>query len=130
MKDEAMQPLRFLAVGTGGYVVGLLAFAALYSSGAPYAGASGAAYLFANALMYLGNRYFTFRLGHDGFWNAYARYLAVGLLVAGVNAALLAALVERAGIEPRIGQAISLLLIAPAAFVLFKRWTFQLRATS
>jgi putative flippase GtrA len=120
------QPLRFLTVGAGGYVVGLLVFAVLYAAGAPYAGASGAAYLFANALMYVGNRYFTFRLGHAGFWKAYARYLAVGVLVAVVNAALLSVLVETTGVDARVGQAVSLLLLAPFAFALFKRWTFRL----
>jgi putative flippase GtrA/acetyl esterase/lipase len=120
------QPLRFLTVGAGGYVVGLLAFAVLYAAGAPYAGASGAAYLFANALMYVGNRYFTFRLGHAGFWKAYARYLAVGVLVAVVNAALLSVLVETTGVDAWVGQAVSLLLLAPFAFALFKRWTFRL----
>lgn len=120
------QPLRFLTVGAGGYAVGLLAFAVLYADGAPYAAASGAAYLFANALMYVGNRYFTFRLGHAGFWRAYARYLTVGLLVAVVNAALLSVLVETTGVDARVGQAVSLLLLAPFAFALFKRWTFRL----
>jgi putative flippase GtrA/pimeloyl-ACP methyl ester carboxylesterase len=121
------QPLRFLTIGAGGYVVGLLVFAVLYADGAPYVAASGVAYLFANALMYVGNRYFTFRLGHAGFWKAYARYLGVGLLVAAVNAALLSALVESTGIDARAGQAVSLLMLAPFAFVLFKRWTFRLR---
>ena len=125
---DIAQPLKFLAVGSGGYVVGLLAFALLYAAGAPYLGASVAAYVFANALMYLGNRYFTFRLGHHGFWRAYGRYVTVGILVAGMNALLLAALVEGFGLGARIGQAVSLLLIAPAAFVAFKRWTFKLRA--
>jgi putative flippase GtrA/pimeloyl-ACP methyl ester carboxylesterase len=123
---RAAQPLRFLTVGAGGYAVGLLAFAAIYGAGTPYASASGAAYLFANALMYVGNRYFTFRLGHAGFWKAYARYLAVGLAVAVVNAALLSALVETTGVDARVGQAVSLLILAPFAFVLFKRWTFRL----
>jgi putative flippase GtrA/acetyl esterase/lipase len=120
------QPLRFLTVGAGGYAIGLLAFAVLYAAGAPYAGASGAAYLFANALMYVGNRYFTFRLGHAGFWKAYARYLTVGVLVAVVNAALLSVLVETTGVDARVGQAVSLLLLAPFAFAVFKRWTFRL----
>jgi putative flippase GtrA/acetyl esterase/lipase len=126
---RAAQPLRFLAVGSGGYVVGLLAFASLYAAGAPYVGASVAAYLFANALMYLGNRYFTFRLGHKDFWRAYGRYVAVGVVIAGVNAVLLAALVEACGVGARLGQALSLLLIAPAAFVAFKRWTFKPRSS-
>jgi putative flippase GtrA len=76
--------------------------------------------------MYLGNRYFTFQLGHEGFWGAYLRYMLVGIVVVVLNAAVLAALVEGAGFEPRLGLAVSLILITPVAFVLFKRWTFRL----
>jgi putative flippase GtrA len=99
------QPARFLAVGVAGYGVNLLAFAALYAAGSPYAAASVVAYLFSNALMYLGNRYFTFRLGHRGFWSAYARYLLVGLLVAGLTAIVLVFFVEVLGLHPTLGQA-------------------------
>ena len=83
-------------------------------------------YFISNALMYLGNRYFTFRLGHEGFWSAYLRYMIVGAVVAGLNVGILAALVEGTGIDSRAGLAISLLLITPVAFVLFKRWTFRI----
>ena len=121
------QPARFVAVGAAGYAVNLLAFAALYGAGTPYAAASVVAYLASNALMYLGNRYFTFRLGHSGFWRAYARYLLVGLLVAGLTAVVLAFLVEALGLHPTLGQALALLVVTPVAFVLIKRWTFQLR---
>jgi len=120
------QPARFLAVGAAGYVVNLALFAALYGLGTPYLTASVVSYLVANALMYLGNRYFTFRLGHEGFWAAYLRYMLVGVVVVALNALVLAVLVEGAGLEPRLGLAVSLLLITPVAFVLFKRWTFRL----
>jgi putative flippase GtrA len=122
------QPAKFLAVGAAGYVANLLLFAGLYGLGTPYIAGSVLSYLAANALMYLGNRYFTFRLGRDGFWSAYLRYMLVGAVVVGLNAAILAALVEGAGIAPRLGLALSLLLITPVAFVLFKRWTFRLRS--
>jgi putative flippase GtrA len=121
------QPVRFLVVGMGGYVVNLAVFAGLDALGTPYVPASVLSYAVANALMYLGNRYFTFRLGHEGFWSAYARYMLVGAVVVGLNAAILAALVEGTGINAVLGQAISLLLITPVAFVLFKRWTFRIR---
>jgi len=121
------QPARFLAVGVAGYGVNLLAFAALYAAGSPYAAASVVAYLFSNALMYLGNRYFTVRLRHLGFWSAYARYLLVGLLVAGLTAIVLVFFVEALGLHPTLGQALALLVVLPVAFVLIKRWTFQLR---
>ena len=127
MSARVAQPAKFLLVGTAGYAVNLLIFAGLYSLGTEYVTASIFAYLLSNALMYLGNRYFTFRLDSRGFWGAYARYLLVGCVVAGLNAALLAALVEGAGLDARAGQAISLLLVTPVAFVLFKRWTFRIR---
>lgn len=124
---SAGQPAKFLLVGAGGYVVNLAVFAALYELGVPYAADSIVSYFVSNVLMYLGNRYFTFRLGHEGFWGAYGRYVIVGLVVAALNAGVLAFLVEIGGVHPTPGQALSLLLITPVAFVLNKRWTFQLR---
>ena len=127
MKTRLGQPVKFLLVGTGGYVVNLLAFAALYALDMRYVAASLLAYFLSNALMYLGNRYFTFGLSHDGFWAAYLRYVLVGAVVAVLSAVFLAALVEGAGADPRLGQALSLAAITPLAFLLNKRWTFQLR---
>jgi putative flippase GtrA len=127
MNVAVAQPARFLAVGAGGYVVNLGVFAALYHAGLRYIPASILSYFTANALMYLGNRYFTFRLGHDGFWGAYLRYMLVGAIVAGLNAAILALIVERLHVDPRLAQALSLLIVTPVGFVLFKRWTFRIR---
>jgi putative flippase GtrA len=124
----ATQPARFLVVGAGGYVVNLGIFAGLHTTGLSYVLNSIVSYFFANALMYVGNRYFTFRLGHDGFWSAYLRYMIVGAVVAGLNAGILAALVQGTGIDSRIGVAISLLVITPVAFLLFKRWTFRIKS--
>ncbi|MGH3104059.1 MAG: GtrA family protein [Gaiellaceae bacterium] len=123
---SAAQPARFLAVGAAGYAVNLLAFAALYAVAIPYGVASVVAYLVSNALMYVGNRYFTFGLGHEGFWGAYLRYVLVGLVVAGLTAGVLAFLVEVLELDATLGQAIALLVVMPVAFVLIKRWTFQL----
>jgi putative flippase GtrA len=124
--SRAAQPARFLVVGAAGYGVNLLTFALLVRADVGYVLASVASYLVANALMYLGNRYFTFRLGHDGFWSAYGRYLLVGFVVVALNAAVLAALVEGVGLDETLAQALSLLAVTPVAFVLFKRWTFRL----
>ena len=124
----AAEPARFLLVGAGGYAVNLGIFAGLHTTRLTYVLNSIVSYFIANALMYLGNRYFTFRLGHDGFWSAYLRYMIVGAGVAGLNAGILAALVQGTGIDSRIGVAISLLVITPVAFVLFKRWTFRIKS--
>jgi putative flippase GtrA len=123
----AAQPAKFLIVGACGYAVNLAIFAALHVTGLNYVPNAIVSYFIANALMYVGNRYFTFRLGHEGFWSAYLRYMIVGAVVAGLNVAILAALVQGTGIDSRIGVAISLLLITPVAFVLFKRWTFRIK---
>jgi putative flippase GtrA len=119
------QPARFLAVGAAGYGASVGAFALLYELGVPYGAASVVAYLFSNLLMYLGNRYFTFRLGHAGFWGAYLRYVLVGVVVAGLTAGVLALLVELGGIDATLGQALALIVVMPVAFVLIKRWTFR-----
>ena len=121
------QPVKFVIVGAGGYLINLGIFAVVYGLGLAYIPASIVSYFISNAFMYLGNRYFTFRLGHEGFWGAYLRYMIVGTVVVALNAGVLAVLVEGTGIDPRLGQAISLLIVTPVAFVLFKRWTFRLR---
>ena len=126
MTTRAAQPVKFVIVGAGGYLINLGIFAVLYELGMPYAPNSVLSYFISNAFMYLGNRYFTFRLGHEGFWDAYLRYMLVGALVAGAVVGLLAVLVDVAGIDARLGQAIALLAVTPIAFVLFKRWTFRL----
>ncbi len=120
------QPAKFVLVGACGYVVNLVAFAALFGAGMAYGLASVVAYLMSNALMYLGNRYFTFRLGHAGFWSAYLRYMMIGLIVAALTVGVLTLLVEFGGLHPTLGQALALLIVTPVAFVLFKRWTFRL----
>ena len=125
--ERVAQPVRFLVVGAAGYGVNLAAFAVLVAVGVRYVAASVVSYLVSNALMYLGNRYFTFRLGHEGFWAAYARYMIVGLVVAAMNAAVLALIVEGLGLDETLAQALSLLAVTPPAYVLFKRWTFRIR---
>jgi putative flippase GtrA len=125
LRARVGQPFKFVLVGAGGYVVNLLAFAALFEGGLRYVLASVTAYFISNVLMYFGNRYFTFRLGHAGFWSAYLRYLIVGLVVAGLTAGVLVFLVDAMGLHPTLGQALALLIVTPFAFVLFKRWTFR-----
>ena len=127
MSVTVAQPAKFVIVGVGGYVVNLVVFSALYRIGIPYAPGSILSYFASNALMYLGNRYFTFGLGHVGFWSAYVRYMLVGAIVAVLNAGILVMIVRGLHLDPRLGQAISLLVVTPVGFVLFKRWTFRIR---
>jgi len=126
MGSRLAQPLKFLLVGTGGFVLNVCAFTALFGFGTWYLAASGMAYLVSNGAMYLGNRYFTFGLSHRGFVRAYLRYLVVGGVVAGLTALLLAAFVEGLGMDPRSAQALALSLLVPISFLLSKRFAFRL----
>ena len=125
MTKTMARPAKCLLVGAGGYVVNLLAFAGFLEVGVPHVAGSVLAYMISNVLMYLGNRYFTFRMGHVGFWSTLVRYFMVGLVVAALVAAILALLIELAGLHPLAGQAVALLIVTPLAFVLFKRYTFR-----
>ncbi len=126
MTARLAQPLKFLVVGTGGFVLNVCAFTVLFGIGTWYLAASVAAYLISNGAMYVGNRYLTFDLSHAGFVRAYLRYVVVGGIVAALTALLLAALVEGLGMDPRPGQALALTVLVPLSFVLSKRFAFQL----
>ena len=126
MRSRLAQPLKFLLVGTGGFVLNVCAFTALFGLGTWYIAASVLAYLVSNAGMYLGNRYFTFGLSHGGFVRAYLRYVLVGGVVAALTALLLAAFVEGLAMDPRPAQALALTVIVPLSFLLSKRFAFQL----
>lgn len=127
MSARLAQPVKFLFVGIGGFVLNLCAFTALFGLGTWYLAASVIAYLVSNGAMYLGNRYFTFGLSHRGLVRAYLRYLVVGGLVAALTALLLAAFVEGLGMDPRPGQALALTALVPLSFLLSKRFAFQLK---
>jgi len=120
--------MGFELVGAGGYVVNLLALAVLFESAVRYVVASVTAYFISNVLMYVGNRYYTFRIGREGFWSAYVRYLAVGLIVAGLAVLVLVLLVDGMGLHPTFGQALALVIVTPATFILFNRWTFRVES--
>jgi putative flippase GtrA len=107
-------------------MLNVLAFTVLFDLGAWYLAASVLAYLASNAAMYVGNRYFTFCLSHDGFLGAYVRYAVVGAVVAALTALLLAVFVERLGVDPRIGQALALSVLVPLSFLLSKRSAFRI----
>jgi putative flippase GtrA len=126
MTGRLGQPVRFLLVGIGGFVLNVCAFAVLFGIGAWYLAASVLAYLLSNAAMYVGNRYFTFGLSHDGFVAAYVRSVVVGAVVAGLTVVLLAAFVEGFDLDPRPAQALALTLLVPLSFALSKRFAFRL----
>jgi putative flippase GtrA len=128
VSETVAQPIKFAVVGAGGFAVNLAAFAVVLGVGVTYVAASLIAFLVSSALIYVGNRCFTFRLGRRGFVAAYVRSTLVAGVVAGLNTMLLVGLVEAAGADPRFAQALSLAALTPVAFMLTKRWTFQVNA--
>lgn len=126
MSGRLPQPVKFVVVGVGGFALNVLAFTVLFGLGAWYLAASILAYLISNVAMYVGNRYFTFGLAHDGFVAAYVRYALVAGVVAVLTALLLAAFVEGLGVDPRLAQALALSLLVPLSFLLSQRFAFRL----
>jgi putative flippase GtrA len=126
MAERLGQPAKFLVVGSGGFVLNVWAFSVLFGLGTWYLAASVLAYLFSNAAMYMGNRYVTFGLSHDGVVGAYVRYVIVGAIVAGLTVVLLAGFVEGLGLDPRPAQALALIVLVPLSFFLSKRFAFRL----
>ena len=121
-------PARFLAVGAAGYVVNVATFAALVAAGVKYVFASVVSYVVSNVLMYLGNRYFTFG----------SATRASGLPTLATCSWARGRRDERhrangsgrgLGLDETLAQPLSLLIVMPPAFVMFKRWTFRIRAT-
>jgi len=117
---------KFGAVGVSGYFVNLVVFAILVEGLGVHhiAGAVGA---FAVAITnnFLWNRHWTFdaKGGHAGeqAW----RFFTVSLIGLGVNLAVLALLVDVAGMAELPAQAIAVAIAMPVNFLGNKLWTFD-----
>jgi putative flippase GtrA len=121
-----IQLLRFGTVGASGYAVNLAVFAALvHLADVDYRLAATGAFLVAVANNFLWNRLWTFgaRDGHAGFQAA--RFLCVSLAAFGVNLALLAVLVDAAGLPKLEAQALAIAAATPLSFVGNKLWAFR-----
>ncbi len=125
--DAWKQLLRFAAVGASGYVVNLAVFAmAIHVAGLGYLLAATLAFLVAVSNNFFWNRHWTFsRDGHHRpVHHQAARFLvvSVGAFLAGL--ALLAALVEGAGLAEVPAQAIAIVAVTPVSFLVNKLWSF------
>jgi putative flippase GtrA len=124
-----LQLFHFVVVGGTGYAVNLVIFT-LLTSGADinHLLAAIGAFVVAVTNNFLLNRHWTFRRqgsveAHAGFQAA--RFLTVSTVGLGVNLAVLAALVDGAGMGELPGQAIAVALATPVNFVGNKLWTFD-----
>lgn len=124
-----LQLFHFVVVGGSGYIVNLIVFS-LLTKGVDVNHLLAAVGAFAVAVTnnFILNRHWTFRgqgsaEAHAGFQAA--RFLTVSTVGLGVNLAILAALVDGAGMGDLPGQAIAVALATPVNFVGNKLWTFD-----
>ena len=118
------QWLRFVAVGVANTLLSTAVFAGLFHLGVHYLLGSAVAFAVGALNSYALNRRWTFR-SHARRAPELVRFVGVQAVGLGVDLALLAALVEAAGIRHVFAQ----LLVFPAAsivtFALSRQWAFR-----
>jgi len=120
-----LQLFKFGVVGASGYAINLLVFAGLTEGlDVHHIVAAVGAFCVAVSNNFLWNRNWTFDAteGHAGFQAA--RFLTVSVAGLGVNLAVLAALVDLAGLAELPAQALAVAVAMPVNFVGNKLWTF------
>ena len=122
--------LFHFAVGGGtGYVVNLIVFTLLtHGVEINHLLAAVGAFVVAVSNNFLLNRHWTFK--HQGSTESHAgfqaaRFLTVSVVGLGVNLAVLAALVDGAGMSELPAQAIAVVVATPVNFIGNKLWTFD-----
>jgi len=121
-----IQLAKFGIVGLSGYVVNLVVYALLLKQvGLHYLLAATGSFLVAATNNYIWNRLWTFRhqRGHVAYQGL--RFLVVALLAYGANLLLLTGLVEVAGVDKIVAQAIAIVLVTPLNFIGNKLWSFR-----
>lgn len=118
--------LKFAAVGGSGYVVNLAVFAVLVEAlGVHHILGAIGAFIVAVTNNFLWNRHWTFDAagGHAGSqaW----RFLTVSIVGLGLNLAILALLVDVAGLQELASQAIAVAIVLPVNFLGNRLWTFS-----
>jgi putative flippase GtrA len=119
---------KFCAVGAVGYLINLAVYDALLHAGLHYLLAATCSFLVAVTSNYTWNRLWTFRehRGHLGVQGM--RFLVVSLAALGANLLVLDVLVNSAGVDKLVAQAIAVVVVTPLNFVGNKLWSFR-RAT-
>jgi putative flippase GtrA len=125
--DNWLQLIRFGAVGASGYVVNLIVFAlCVHAAGINYKMAAVAAFVVSVANNFWWNRHWTFssqRLAHPV--EQAVKFFAISLVAFGFSYAVLVSLVDGAGVEKVVAQAISIAAATPLSFIGQKLWSFR-----
>jgi putative flippase GtrA len=120
------QLLRFGAVGASGYVVNLVAFTiCVHPLSVNYRVASVVAFLVAVVNNFWWNRHWTFDAKQEHPVGQAARFFAVSLVAFGFSYVVLVSLVDGAGFDKVVAQAIAVLVAMPLSFIGQKLWSFR-----
>ena len=116
---------KFCAVGAVGYLINLAVYDALLHGGLHYLLAATCSFLVAVTSNYTWNRIWTFRehRGHVGVQGM--RFLLVSLAALGANLLVLEVLVNSAGVDKLVAQAVAIVIVTPLNFVGNKLWSFR-----
>jgi putative flippase GtrA len=121
-----LQLFKFGVVGASGYAINLIVFAGLTGGlGVHHIVAAVGAFCVAVSSNFFWNRHWTFSAtqGHAGFQAA--RFFTVSVAGLGVNLAVLAVLVDLAGVPELPSQAVAVAVAMPVNFIGNKLWTFD-----
>ena len=121
-----LQLIRFGAVGASGYVVNLVVFAAcVHPLAMNYKVASLIAFLVAVVNNFWLNRHWTFsaKQAHPG--RQAAKFFFVSLAAYGLSYLVLITLVDGAGLDKVVAQAIAVVSAMPLSFIGQKLWSFK-----
>jgi putative flippase GtrA len=119
-----LQWLRFAAVGVSNTLLSTAVFAALFHLGVPYLLGSSLAFALGALNSYTLNRRWTFR-SRAPRGPELARFVCVQAVGLGVNLALLAGLVEVAGIPHVVAQVLAFPAASIVTFALSRQWAFK-----
>jgi putative flippase GtrA len=116
---------KFCVVGAVGYLINLAVYDALLHAGLHFLLAATCSFLVAVTSNYTWNRLWTFRehRGHVGVQGM--RFLLVSLAALGANLLVLDVLVNSAGVDKLVAQAIAVVVVTPLNFVGNKLWSFR-----
>jgi putative flippase GtrA len=118
-----IQLAKFGAVGTSGYVLNLVVFAALLGLGAHVA--ASISFVVAAANNYWWNRHWTFSNKKGSIGAQGMRFFVVALLAFGVNQLWLVVFIDWLDWPKVVSQAIAIVLVTPLNFLGNKLWSFR-----
>jgi dolichol-phosphate mannosyltransferase len=121
-----LQLIRFGAVGASGYVVNLAVFAAcVHLLRIDYRLASVLAFLVSVGNNFWLNRHWTFSAKEHHPGRQAIKFFAVSLVAYGFSYVVLTSLVDGAGVDKVIAQAIAVVAAMPLSFIGQKLWSFK-----